>query len=59
MNEVIESLKHAFLLAKQQGIILNSVDFESYLELSSTRDKFYVRCADLRIKSTTMRGDQE
>lgn len=59
MNEVNEALQRAFHLAKKQGVILKSVDFESYSEPSSTRDKMYVRLSHLEIKATTMRGDQE
>lgn len=59
MKDVKEALERAFLLAKAQGVVLKTVDFESLSKQSSTRDKFYVQLLSLDIKSTTLRSDEE
>ncbi len=59
MKDVKEALERAFLLAKGQGVVLKTVDFESLSKQSSTRDKFYVQLLSLDIKSTTLRSDEE
>ena len=59
MKKVKEALEHAFNLAKQEGVILHSVQFESRSEFSTyaNKESELVRLTSLKLDSELARGE--